>query len=329
MKQFKFFIYVLKFILTKFLNMDMQIIVGRHMAKIYFGINNCFAVKRWPMPEDWAEIYAKTDVKYLQFSFDLLDPRTYRYALDHMIGLIRDAVKRYGLVIHSSFTGLMAYSLNLLAHPDPLMRMDALDWYLAAIDVTSRLGIEITGGHIGAKSIKDYRDPSRRSFIDSVILDSVKSLRLYAQLKGLKMLLWEPMPVPREAPWTMHETEEILRKANEGYGVPVKLNIDLGHQCTLKGDEWNPYNWLKRFAPDSPAIHIQQTDGKGDRHWPFTEEYNKIGIIKPDKVIEAIDSSGAKEVYLFLEYIPPAEVPDDDVLRNLEESVKYWKQFLG
>jgi len=299
------------------------------MVKIYFGVNNCFAVKRWPMPEDWAEIYAKLDVKYVQFSFDLLDPRIHRYALDHMIGLVKDAVKRYGLTIHSTFTGLIGYSLNLLAHPDPLMRIDALDWYFAAVDVTSKLGVEITGGHIAAKSVKDYRDPSRRSYIDSAVIDGVKVLRLYAQSKGLKMLLWEPMPVPRESPWTMSETEEILRRANEGPGVTVKLNIDLGHQCTLRGDEWSPYNWLKKFAPESPAIHIQQTDGKADRHWPFTEEYNKIGIIKPDKVIEAIEASGAKEVYLFLEYIPLAEAPDDDVLRDLEISVKYWKQFLG
>lgn len=298
------------------------------MAKITLGLNLSWAVKRWPMPEDWAEIVAKLDVKYVQFSFDLLDPRSTPAAVDHMANLILDSLKRYGIAIHSTFTGLAAYSFNLLAHPDPVMRFDALDWYMKAVDFTAKIGVKATGGHIAAKSVKDYADPSRRAIVDVALIENVKTLRRYAQTKGLETILWEPMPVPRETPWTMSETEEILAKANEGPGVAVLLNIDLGHQCTLRGVEADPYEWLRKFAPKSPAIHIQQTDGKGDRHWPFTEQYNRIGIIKPDKMVEAIEASGAKDVYLFLEYIPPFEYPDDLVLKELEESVKYLKQFI-
>lgn len=298
------------------------------MARLHLGLNLSWAVKRWPMPEEWGEIVTKLDVKYVQFSYDLLDPRATLDAVEHMANLILDAVKKYGVIVHSTFTGLAAYSFNLLSHPDPVMRYDALDWYMKAVDFTSRISVKATGGHIAAKSVRDYNDPKRRVFIDSVLIDNVKALRRYAQAKGLEMILWEPMPVSRETPWTMEETEEILVRANEGYGVPVLLNIDLGHQCTLHGLEADPYEWLKRFAPRSPAIHIQQTDGKGDRHWPFTEEYNRAGIIKPDKVVEAIDASGAKEVYLLLEYIPPFEYPDDEVLKNLEASVRYLRQYI-
>jgi len=298
------------------------------MAKVVLGLNLSWAVKRWPMPEDWAEIAAKLDVKYIQFSFDLVDPRSTPTAVEHMVNLIQDALKRYGLTIHSTFTGLAAYSYNQLAHPDPVMRYDALEWFMRAIDFTARIGVKATGTIIAVKSVKDYSDPTRKDYINSVVFDLVNALRRYAQAKGLQMILWEPLPVPREFPWTMKETEEVLEKANQGLGVPVLLNLDLGHQCTLQGIEADPYEWLRRFAPKSPAIHIQQTDGKGDRHWPFTEQYNKIGIIKPDKVVESIDASGAKEVYLFLEYIPPFEYPDDLVLKDVEESIKYLKQYI-
>lgn len=298
------------------------------MTKMYLGLNLSWAVKRWPMPDEWAEIVAGLDVKYVQFSFDLLDPRSLPTTVEHMAALILNALKKYGVVIHSTFTGLAAYSFNLLAHPDPVMRFDALDWYMRAVDFTAKIGVKATGGHIAAKSVKDYNDPKRRTYVDNSLVENVKTLRRYAQSKGLEAILWEPMPVPRETPWTMSETEEILVKANEGLGAPVLLNIDLGHQCTLQGLEADPYEWLKRFAPKSPAIHIQQTDGKGDRHWPFTEQFNKIGIIKPDKMVEAIETSGAKEVYLFLEYIPAFEYPDDKVLQELTESVKYLKQYI-
>ncbi|MCD6300745.1 MAG: sugar phosphate isomerase/epimerase [Staphylothermus sp.] len=272
---------------------------------------------------------AKQDVNYVQFSFDLLDPRTLPAAKESMVEQVKDAIKKHGIEIHSTFTGLVGYSFNLFAHPDPLMRMDAMDWYTKAIDLSSMLGVPRTGGHIAAKSANDYSDPLRKQYMDSVLIENMNALRLYAKTKGLKLLLWEPMPVPRETPWTMLEAEEVLKKTNEGDGVPVRLTIDLGHQCTLKGKESDPYEWLYKFAPYSPAIHIQQTDGKADRHWPFTEEYNRIGIIKADKVIKAIDESGASEVYLFLEYIPPAEENDNKVLKNLEESIKYWKEYLG
>ncbi len=298
------------------------------MTKIRFGLNLSWAVKRWPMPKDWSEIVSKLDVKYVQFSFDLLDPRALSHVVDYMAGLIINAIKVNGITIHSTFTGLAAYSFNMLSHPDPLMRQDALDWYMRAIDFTSKIGVKATGGHIAAKSVKDFKNPQRREYLDAVLIEYVMALKRYAQYKGLEIILWEPMPVAREPPWTMNETKDILSKVNVGEGAQVKLNIDVGHQCTLKEIEADPYEWLKRFASESPAIHIQQTDGKGDRHWPFTEEYNKIGIIDPSKIVEAIEDSGAKEVYLFLEYIPPFEASDDEVLRNLEVSVKYLMQYI-
>lgn len=299
------------------------------MVKVYLGWNNCWAVKRWPLPEEWIEICRQMNVEYVQFSFDLLDPKTSEPALSNMIRRIKDATSEYGIKIHSTFTGLAAYSMNLLTHPDAGMRADALDWYGRAIEVTSLMDVYVTGGHIAAQSYNDFKNPERKKFIESILIDSVKFLSAYAKSMGLKMLLWEPMPVLREPPATIEDAKRILEAVKDG-GVPVRLAIDLGHQCTVHVSEKdaNPYSWLRELAALSPVIHMQQTDGKGDRHWPFTEKYNKIGIIDPKKVIEAIEDSGALETYLMLEYIPPFEEDDDRVLENLKESIKYLKDFI-
>ena len=46
------------------------------MTVLHLGVNNCFAVKKWPMPRDWAQICsADLDIDLVQFSFDLFDPR--------------------------------------------------------------------------------------------------------------------------------------------------------------------------------------------------------------------------------------------------------------
>ena len=59
-----------------------------------------------------------------------------------------------------------------------------------------------------------------------------------------------------------------------------------------------------------------------DRHWPFTEKYNKVGIIDPPRVIEAIEDSGAKETTLLFEIIHAPETNENKVLEDLKESIE-------
>ena len=294
------------------------------------GINNCFAVKRWPEPRAWAEIISsELELKHVQFSYDLLDPRTKEPTLSYMISEIKEACKEYGLELHSTFTGLAAYSFNLLMHPNPLMRYDAMDWYVSAIRVASELGAKATGGHVAAMSWRDYLDEARRRRLIEGLLESLRALSFVAKVYGLEMLLWEPMPVVREPPCTISEAKRLLKEVNEGASVPIKLCIDLGHACAWKVEsrrDLDPYAWLEELGAESPVLHVQQTDGKADRHWPFTEEYNKVGIIRPDKVLEALDRSGARQVLLALEIIHPFEAREERVLEDLKESVRFWKQ---
>jgi len=301
------------------------------MTVFHLGVNNCFAVKRWPLPLDWAEICSKElDIDFVQFSFDLMDPRTIEPALSEMISETLDALRETGLKIHSTFTGLAAYSFNLLTHPSLGMRMDALDWYANAIKVTRRLGVKVTGGHVAALSYPDYKNVERRKYLENILIDNLQYLSFLAAHEGLEMILWEPMPLLREPPCTIDDSTRLLKRVNEKSKVPVKLTIDTGHQCTIgvKEQDNDVYLWLEKLASESPVIHVQQTDGKGDRHWPFTEEYNNVGIIKPDKVINAIEKSGAKEVYLMLEIIHPFEAEENKVLKDLKASVNYWKNYI-
>ncbi len=302
------------------------------MAKFILGINNCWAVKRFVEPREWIEITAtKLELKYVQFSFDLLDPRVKREVRDQIIAETLDVAREYGIVIHSAFTGLAAYSFNLLMHPNPGMRADALDWYEKAIDMASLMNVEAVGGHVAALSWKDYKNEERKKYLINSLIESLQYLSYVAKYKNLKMLLWEPMPVAREPPATIEEAKTLLKLVNEKAAIPIKLCIDLGHACNpwaTKKEDLDPYQWLRELGKDSPCLHIQQTDGKADRHWPFTEEYNKIGIIKPDKVLEALEESGSKENYLFLEIIHPFEYREDKVIEELVESVKYWKEYI-
>jgi len=180
------------------------------------------------------------------------------------------------------------------------MRTDALNWYANAINVTSRLGVKVTGGHVAALSCSDYADTEKRRFMRRILIENLQHLSSLAAYKGLELFLWEPMPLLREPPCAIDDAKHLL----------------------------NVYAWLSELASESPVIHLQQTDGKGDRHWPFTEKYNETGIIKPDRVLDAIEKSGAKEVFLALEIIHPFEASETEVLDDLEKSVRYWKDYV-
>jgi len=74
---------------------------------------------------------------------------------------------------------------------------------------------------------------------------------------------------------------------------------------------------------------MQQTDRKGSRHWTFTEENNAQGVIVPERVLEAIEASGAEEVILVFEFFFSAHaLSDESALDGMKKSVDYWREAL-
>jgi D-erythrulose 1-phosphate 3-epimerase len=64
-------------------------------------------------------------------------------------------------------------------------------------------------------------------------------------------------------------------------------------------------------------------------HKPFTDEYNKVGLIHPKKIIEKLKALNVNEVFIYLELSFREREPyDSNVIEVLKESVNYWKRFL-
>ena len=288
-------------------------------------------MKRFTDPEIWTEIIAtKMDVDIVQFSFDLLDPMVNEDVLSEIIPRTLDSCKKYGIRLQSCFTGGIVYNSNLLLHPSSNMRKYAFDWYAKAINLSEKLHVETMGGHMGALTVKDFKDPLRRESLLSEQVDHVISLSKLCKEAGLDTLLWEIMPVSREPPSMIQEARNILRQVRNS-SIPVKLCIDVGHACNPHAEDprdRDPYAWLNELGSQSPCVHVQQTDGKGDRHWPFTDEFNKIGIIDGKKIISSLDKSGAGKTYIYPEVFPAFEQDDSQVIEDMTKTMKYWKEYL-
>jgi sugar phosphate isomerase/epimerase len=127
--------------------------------KLSLGINNCFAVKRWPRPDEWAQIVSdELDLHWVQHSLDLSD---LRHAPEAEAEVVRTACERAGVRIGSVFTGLIAYSANLMLAPTRPERERAVADWSQAIRFAAQLGVPAVGGHVGSLSRPDADDNER------------------------------------------------------------------------------------------------------------------------------------------------------------------------
>jgi sugar phosphate isomerase/epimerase len=299
------------------------------MTAFRLGINTCFAVKRWPAPEDWLTIVRELGLDLVQHSLDLVDLDTGPDDLASQASAVRAACQHGGVTLHSTFTGLAAYSANLLLHPDLARRDRAASWYRRAIDFTALAGAGSTGGHVGAYSVADWTDPGRREQLWRWLREALALLAGYARDAGLNYLMIENLAAARE-PSTMAGIRSLLT-AGDARHVPIVACLDVGHQCVpgATGAELDPYAWLSALGAHAPVVQLQQSDAAADHHWPFTPEANAAGRITAPQVLRAIEASGAAEVALVLEIIPPFEADDDQVLADLRASVEYWRRHLA
>ena len=294
------------------------------------GINNCFAVKRWPRPDDWASIVANDlGLDLVELSLDQLEGPDTRAGRDRMAEQTRAALSRHGLRAETTFTGLAAYSLNLLMHPEAEYRAAARRWYKQVIELTAQLGANATGGHVGSLSVPDWSDPATRARRWADLRDTLAELAAYADQAGLDHLLVENLVTDRE-PSTMALIETIVTERSVAH-APIQLCLDLGHPFVCGGSpaDRDPYAWIEHFGPRIAEVQLQQGDGLADHHWPFTPERNATGLVDPGRVLDTLAAAGVADVLLILEVIPAFEGDDQQVISDLRASVQVWTQALA
>lgn len=298
------------------------------MPTIHLGINNCFAVKRWSEPEEWASVVREElSLEHYQFSLDLLPPAFGHGPAMEYVDRSRVAAEERGLRAHSVFTGLGAYSANLLLDADPSRRRSALDWYRSVVELAAQLGARGAGGHVGALSIASDADPAARASLLEAQREAMRELAAHAALRGLDHLLFENLAVAREY-GTLLEESRALEASLEGSAVPWVLCLDLGHPASLTTgtSSDDPVRWLESEWASTPVIQLQQSSRGSDSHSAFTPETLATGGVQREPVLDAIAAWDTPEVYLFLEVIPAHEADDKAVLDGLKQSVEYWQK---
>jgi sugar phosphate isomerase/epimerase len=297
------------------------------MTKFKLGFNLICAGNRFPEPEEWTRIAREElDLDFIQFSSDVLDPLWPEKYVNKYLERTKVGLKRHGLVIESMFSGIF-YRRHLLLHPDSGGREIWFDWYKALIRAGALLGAKSIGSHFGILTMKDASNPQRyRERVDEAIRLWCE-LSLYARDNGMSHMFFETMSIQREMADTIEDAKELYERLNEKSAIPIYMCLDVGH--SPHPSQRDPYLWLRELSQFACIVHLQQTDENHSRHWPFTKEYNSIGIIDPEKVLNSIESSGVQEMYLHFEIFHRESYEQEQrVISDYRESVLYWRQYL-
>ena len=301
--------------------------------KIDIGVNNAFAIKKWIEPEEWTRVIVEEiGLKNIQASFDLFYPSLREADFQFIGNEINNALNKYDARVSSTFTGLMAYSQNMLDHPNPVVRKAAIDYYVDAIKISSMIGAPTTGGHFLSFSIKDFNDKKRKEYLMGSFFESMIYLSEIGLKNKLNSLTWEYMPIPYEPPHTVEEAKSLFKELNSYSKIPIYLAFDLGHTTSFDLEKGNKntdvYHVLENLIPITNIIHLQQCDGIGDRYWPFIPEYNEIGIIDPKKILNLIRDYSDHKIDLVFEFFHGGEISGKKIIEDYKYSTNYWMEYL-
>ncbi len=293
------------------------------MTRFTIGINLGFAINRFPEPEIWARIVREEfGLQEVQFVADLLNPFWPEDVVTAQREAVLEATAKYGIRVQSTFTSAFT-RVNHLMHPDPMQRAAWLKWFERYFAISAAFGAEASGSHFGIMSVTDESDPVLREERRQDAIRGWQHLTRVGRDLGLKYLLFEPMSCPRENAWTVEETLELRDAVNADAAIPMEVCLDLGH--APHPDQRDPVVWIRGTGAVSPVIHLQQTELGHSRHWPFTAEYNAIGVVQPDRMLDELAATGRDEFHLFLEISHRERWPDDTkVIADLAESAQCW-----
>ncbi len=295
--------------------------------KTKLGINCGFAINRYMEPEVWGKMVGEDfGLHSVQFVADLLNPFLPDYYVESYLERVLKAKEQYNFSVDSWFTS--AYTrINHLMHPDAAARKIYLDWFKKQYKIGATLGAKTGGSHFGIMTFETYDDPKKREFILEEGIKGWQELSFVAKDFGYDSIIFEPMSVPREFGNTVEDSLYLMNRVNENCGVPMRICLDVGH--APHPEQRDPYPWLERLGKYSPIVHLQQTVLHKSNHWPFTNEFNEQGIIKGEKVLQALEKGGCEETILMFELSNREHWDsDNNTIPDTKASVEYWRQFV-
>lgn len=201
--------------------------------KIYLGVDNCFASKRWTAPHEWMDVISSLGLYYVEASADTECDPLYM-GKDYMKRWSENvlaASEKTGVKVANLYSGHGTYATLGLAHTDPEVRRRFLvEWLEPMCDTAASIGVGL-GFFCHAFSDSVLQSPERyHEFLDN-LYSSLAQLAKYASECGCQPIGVEQMYSPHQVPWTVDGASTLIREVVARSGnSPFYITVDVGHQ---------------------------------------------------------------------------------------------------
>lgn len=258
--------------------------------KIYLGIDNCFASKRWIRPLEWMKMIRGLGLKYIEASADTECDPLYMGEdfTKSWIEDVKKASQETGMIVKNLYSGHGTYATSGLSHYDRRVIDRFRDlWMKKQMDTAQEFGAGFGFFAHGFDELLLQDDKLYEEKLDE-LYDVMADLATYAAEIGMDYVGLEQMYSPHQPPWTIEGTLELLREVYRRSGKPFYITADLGH---MNGQQY--------FAKPDEAYVREKIDlarkGTPDRRvWLGTEYAHKLykdaaqGKIDVNEAVHAI-----------------------------------------
>lgn len=212
--------------------------------RIYIGIDNCFALKRWTRPDDWCRVIKDMGMKYIEGVPDLdaeplLSPDDYR---KDWINDVCEAQSKYGVQTVMIYSNNTTYDTTGMAHPDKRFRDSIVDrWFENFCQLAAGIGSDI-GYFVHGLSEEIMFDKQKRATAKEHVIECMTRINQMADRHGIEKVALEQMYTPHMPPFTIDGMAELMKIIKKTSGKDLHFTEDVGHHC--------PYY----VRPDADAI---------------------------------------------------------------------------
>lgn len=199
--------------------------------KIYLGIDNCFAIKRWVTPSEWGRVIREMGLRYVEGVADLeIEPLlTPQACHDEWIAQVNELKARDGVEVVMMYSNDSTYDTAGFTHPDPRIGAYYADaWFDEFLRISAAIGASV-GYYVQGVPEEVLYDKAR---YDGAMAQSLACMQRVAQLakhRGVGTLALEQMYTPHQPPFTIDAMRALMQTMYRTAETPLYLTEDVGH----------------------------------------------------------------------------------------------------
>lgn len=202
---------------------------------ISIGIDNCFAIKRWVTPAEWARVIREMGMRYVEGVADLeIEPLlTPKSCHDDWIEQVNEQQARHGIDVVMMYSNDSTYDTAGFTHPDGRIREHFVEqWFAEFLRITGAIGAA-AGYYVQGIAEAQLYDPLqyRKALDDSYAC--IARVGALARQNGVRTVALEQMYTPHQPPFTIDGMRRLMRKMLRDGHAPLYLTEDVGHHSPL------------------------------------------------------------------------------------------------